>query len=209
MSGSGRGSGGATRTRAYSYDELDEILRGDGRGGWVGISAIDGLIAALVAGPAFVTPDEWLPHIFGGHMPSAVPGEPGRRAAATVLIRYDEVSRTLIERPDAYRPMFMNDAGRVIINDWTIGFMLGVGMRSNAWSRVLLSGARSILMPILVANDIGQKLLPDVSTPEKDRIRTSAHAHIAGSVIALHALCAPKRAGSKRLTKLRSSRHRN
>ncbi|TPV99356.1 MAG: hypothetical protein USCAAHI_01189 [Beijerinckiaceae bacterium] len=87
--------------------------------------------------------------------------------------------------------MFMNDAGRVIINDWTIGFTLGLGMRSNAWSRVLLSGARSILMPLLVANDIGRKLLPDVSTPEKDRIRTSAHDHIADSVIALQPSALP------------------
>ena len=42
----------------YSYDELDEIFRGDGRSGNIGISAIDGMIAALVAGPAFVHPDE-------------------------------------------------------------------------------------------------------------------------------------------------------
>jgi hypothetical protein len=35
----------------YSHDELDAILRGDGRGDVIGMSAIDGLIAALAAGP--------------------------------------------------------------------------------------------------------------------------------------------------------------
>jgi len=30
---------------AYTYDELDEILRGNGRSGNVGISAIDGMVA--------------------------------------------------------------------------------------------------------------------------------------------------------------------
>jgi hypothetical protein len=31
----------------YTYDELDEILRGDGHGGYVGVSAIDGLVASV------------------------------------------------------------------------------------------------------------------------------------------------------------------
>ncbi len=51
---------------AYSYDELDEILRGKGDNDAVGMSLIDGLIAALVAGPVFVDPREWLPLIFAG-----------------------------------------------------------------------------------------------------------------------------------------------
>jgi hypothetical protein len=33
---------------SFSYDELDEILRSGGHGDAVGMSAIDGLIAALV-----------------------------------------------------------------------------------------------------------------------------------------------------------------
>jgi hypothetical protein len=61
---------------AYSYDELDEIFRGNGRSGNIGISAIDGMIAALVAGPAFVHPDEWLPIIFAGRVPAAIEGTP-------------------------------------------------------------------------------------------------------------------------------------
>jgi predicted nucleic acid-binding protein len=42
-------------TDAFTYAELDEILRGTGRNGAIGISAIDGLIAALVAAPALFT----------------------------------------------------------------------------------------------------------------------------------------------------------
>ena len=53
-------------TDAFTYAELDEILRGTGRNGAIGISAIDGLIAALVAAPSFVHPDEWIPLIFSG-----------------------------------------------------------------------------------------------------------------------------------------------
>ena len=48
---------------AITYDHLDELLRGDGRGGYVGLSAIDGLIAAVVAGPVQIEPATWLPPI--------------------------------------------------------------------------------------------------------------------------------------------------
>jgi uncharacterized protein len=48
-------------TDAFSYAELDEILRGTSHSGAIGMSAIDGLIAALVAAPVppavFGTPD--------------------------------------------------------------------------------------------------------------------------------------------------------
>ena len=49
----------------FSYDELDELLRGDGDNDFIGLSSIDGMIAALVAGPAVVPPAEWLPACSG------------------------------------------------------------------------------------------------------------------------------------------------
>ena len=58
----------------FTYDEADILLREDGSHGYVGISAIDGLIAAVVAGPARVGADCWLPEIFAGRMPVTVPG---------------------------------------------------------------------------------------------------------------------------------------
>jgi len=45
-----------TTKPAFTSAELDEILRGTGRNGAIGMSAIDGLIAALVAAPALSIP---------------------------------------------------------------------------------------------------------------------------------------------------------
>jgi hypothetical protein len=54
----------------------------------------------------------------------------GRRAR-------DEVSETLADQPQAYRPIFMvDDDGSIVARDWAVGFMLGIGLRS-------VSGARS------------------------------------------------------------------
>ena len=111
----------------YSHDELDQILRGDGHDDFVGMSAIDGLIAAVVAGPVGPLPSEWLPQIFGGSLPEASPGTVGRRAIDTILQRHDEVVATLENQPNTYRPLFINHPGQVITSDWCVGFMLGVG----------------------------------------------------------------------------------
>ena len=104
----------------YSLDELDAVLREDGRSGYVGVSAIDGLVAALVAGPATVTPETWLPLIFAGRMPEAPEGSPARRIVDTIRAHYSSVEITLATGPRDYTPMFMNHLGQVIIEDWVI-----------------------------------------------------------------------------------------
>jgi hypothetical protein len=43
---------------AFTDADLDALLPGRENG--LGVSAIDGLIAALVAGPNFVHPDDWV-----------------------------------------------------------------------------------------------------------------------------------------------------
>ena len=126
-------------TDAFTYAELDEILRGTGRNGAIGISAIDGLIAALVAAPSFVHPDEWIPLIFGGRQPPLHQNSPELRAVKTIFNRYNEVSEILADRPAAYRPIFMaDDDGSIVARDWAVGFALGIGLRSEAWGKRIL-----------------------------------------------------------------------
>jgi hypothetical protein len=74
-------------TDAFTYAELDEILRGSGHSGAIGMSAIDGLIAALVAAPSFVQPDEWVPLVFGGHQPPLDENSPELRVVKTIFNR--------------------------------------------------------------------------------------------------------------------------
>ena len=185
----------------YGYDELDEILRGDGSAGFVGVSAIDGLIAAAVAGPAALQPTEWLPLIFGGRMPADPPGTPTLRVVNTILTRHTEVSEMLDMRPADYRPMFMNHEGQVIIYDWTVGFMMGLAAARDAWVPLMLSEKRHLLRPILVANELGQGCLPDLSRVEMERIRRTAHNHIADAVLALYKLKPKNRSRPRRTAK--------
>jgi yecA family protein len=195
---------------AFTYDELDAVLRGaGGPDGPIGMSAIDGLIAALVAAPSFAHPDEWVPLIFGGHKPQMGPGSPEERAVRTVFNRYNEVSTTLSEQPASYRPIFMIDRdGSIVARDWAAGFMLGIGLRSEEWARcILMTEHRSLLAPILVYHDLGDSLLPDMPSAEKLRRRATAYHQIPQAVAALRSICNPHRAAeaTPRPKKLRRS----
>ncbi|MDR3436320.1 UPF0149 family protein [Telmatospirillum sp.] len=181
----------------FTYDELDEILRGKGGpDGFVGISAIDGLIAALVAAPTFVHPSEWLPLIFGGRLPMGLADSPEDRAIQTVFNRYNEVSATLSERPAEYRPMFMvDDDGSLFVRHWAVGFMMGVGLRRDLWSEIIfLTKHRSLMEPILLYFDVAQDFLFDMPAAEKARRKPTAYQEISQAVVAIRTVCNPYRA---------------
>jgi yecA family protein len=193
---------------AYTYDELDEILRGKGDDDTVGMSLIDGLIAALVAGPVFVHPEEWLPLIFNGRVPNGLAGTPENLAVNTIFNRYNEVSAILADHPKAYRPIFMFDADHLVVDHWAVGFMRGITLRVQEWTEVLLTDMRLTLAPIFLSHDMGTGFLPDMPKAEQLRRRTTAHQHIADAVVALRQACNPKRSTSSKPAKTRRVRAR-
>jgi uncharacterized protein len=93
------------------------------------------LIDALVAGPVFVHPEEWLPLIFNGRVPNALAGTPEHLAVNTIFNRYNEVSAILADHPKAYRPIFMFDADRLVVDHWAVGFMRAISLSAQEWTR--------------------------------------------------------------------------
>ena len=187
-------------TDAFTYAELDKILRGSGHSDTIGMSAIDGLIAALVAAPSFVHPDEWVPLVFGGHQPPLDENSPELRVVKTIFNRYNEVSDILADRPQAYRPIFMiDDDGSIVVRDWAVGFALGIGLRAKEWRKhILLTEHRQALAPILVYCEGELDLLPDMPATQKRRRQATAHSEIAQAVATARAICNPHRAAEAR-----------
>ena len=187
-------------TDAFTYAELDKILRGSGHSDAIGMSAIDGLIAALVAAPSFVHPDEWVPLVFGGHQPPLDENSPELRVVKTIFNRYNEVSDILADRPQAYRPIFMvDDDGSIVVRDWVVGFALGIGLRAKEWGKhILLTEHRQALAPILVYCEGELDLLPDMPATQKRRRQATAHSEIAQAVATARTICNPHRAAEAR-----------
>ncbi|AAB91717.1 putative transposase number 4 of uncharacterized insertion sequence (plasmid) [Sinorhizobium fredii NGR234] len=172
---------------AVSYDELDEYLRGDGHNDYVGVSAIDGLIAAVVAGPVTILPDIWLPHVFGGSMPQARPGSIEERLVNTVLNRHDEVESLLRDAPGHYYPIFMNHKGKTIVGPWAIGFSLGLSLGGEAWAPIAGNAKASDLPHHGRQSAAGQTAHPAFSSgaAEIESNRSSSH-HIRSPAVARH-----------------------
>ena len=187
-------------TDAFTYAELDKILRGSGHSDAIGMSAIDGLIAALVAAPSFVHPDEWVPLVFGGHQPPLDENSPELRVVKTIFNRYNEVSDILADRPQAYRPIFMvDDDGSIVVRDWAVGFALGIGLRAKEWGKhILLTEHRQALAPILVYCEGELDLLPDMPATQTQRRQATAHSEIAQAVATARVVCSPHRAAEAR-----------
>ena len=189
---------------AFTYDELDELLRGEGGpDGFVGMSNIDGLIAALVASPSFASPDEWLPLIFGGKMPAMEEGSVELRAVQTIFNRYNEVSTILSERPGDYRPIFMvDDDGSIFVRHWAVGFMAGVALRGEQWAKtIFLTRHRPLMEPILLHFDVAQDFLFDMPTDEKVRRKPTAFTEIPAAVVAIRDICNPHRVAEAKQAK--------
>jgi uncharacterized protein len=138
------------RRRALSLEELELWLASDhapAKGGW-NVSAVDGLVAGIVVGPAPIEPEEWTRLIFGARPL----GKDGEAAVQAVLDRHDAVATVLAEAPARYAPLFMRtDEGTVPAQDWAAGFIAAVRLRQEAW-RPLLEGPAwmELLLPILV-----------------------------------------------------------
>ena len=203
--GAARKGGGMMQEPPFTYQELDLILRGAGDDDLVGISAVDGLIAAVVAGPAFIERNEWLRPIIGDRgIAAAASGGQTHLFVQSIMRRHDEVADILAHRPESYMPIFLHDEGSIIAEDWTVGFMLGVGLRAKVWEKIMLSPFRLKLAPIFSVHTVGRRMMPDIPEAELDQIKATAPVAIAKVIAELYHHCGDRRSASRRLAKSRS-----
>lgn len=113
----------------------------------------------------------------------------------TVLNRHDGVEYLSSTAPGDYEPIFMNDNGRVHVDDWGTGFALGVGMADpDAWLPILLAQPRPVIAPIMVINPNLSRMLMRVGIEERRKLRAQAHRHIGSAVLQLYTITRAARA---------------
>jgi uncharacterized protein len=121
--------------------ELGALLTSDrARPGCLSLSALDGFLAAVLAGPERVSPEEWLPMVWGEGEPAWADRDEAWRVFDAIRARHDQVDRQLEEDPDAYAPIFrtLHD-GTVTAADWARGFLMGVDLRPSRWDALTAS----------------------------------------------------------------------
>ena len=98
------------------------------------ISGLDGFLTAILIGPRFLDPRDWIAVITGKAALSARETTREHRAVQAIAAHYNRVSIALSETPEAYRPLFDNDPLIGVETIWWfLGFRNGRDLARDAW----------------------------------------------------------------------------
>ena len=124
------------------FDELDSFLLDvEGVDASMDISMLDGFFAAILSGPKTILPSEWLRWVWdterGEDSPVYESLEQAQRVMGLLMRYMNQVAATLIEAPEDYEPLLMenpNDGHPLpVIDEWCTGYMKGVSLDAAGW----------------------------------------------------------------------------
>jgi uncharacterized protein len=137
-----------SQSAPVDLDMLNEYLLSDrSPSECMDVSQLDGFLAGVVIGPEQIMPSEFLPVVWGGAQPEFADAAEAEAVLATILGRYSEIAESLDATPPRYAPVFWQDhAGNSITEDWAVGFMQAVSLRSDAWEPALFDDETAMLL---------------------------------------------------------------
>ena len=130
------------------------------------LSMLDGAVAAVVAGPVSMAPEEWVCPLLGVDPPTpSIRDAEELTAIATTLMRHNAISETLSTRPESFEPLFVQSSdGEVDPQPWCMGFYAVMKVSLLVWSRLFSSDRteHTLLRPILIhcVDDAGRPPMP-------------------------------------------------
>lgn len=146
--------------------QLDEELLALGEDAML-LEELDGFIAGLLTCPELIMPRDWLPVVWHEDSADQQPAfenlEHANRVLGLVMEHYNDVARTLMERPDRYSPLFSIDTRNndILWELWIEGFEKAIALRPAAWKTLLdADGDTAAAMS-------GMLLLIDIAQGEK------------------------------------------
>jgi uncharacterized protein len=116
------------------------------------LSMLDGAIAAVVAGPVSMMPEEWICPLLGVDPDDFNHDTQTFSAIAATLMRHNVISNTLPTKPESFDPLFLRRPdGEIDVRPWCTGFYAVMKLRLLVWSRLMSPDAieHRLLLPIL------------------------------------------------------------
>ena len=181
--------------------ELAAFLASDRvRPGAMSLSGLDGLLAALAAGPEPVGPEEWMPLVWGGSDPDFRDIDEAWRIVDAIMTRWSTIVRQLREEPDAYRPIFRTlDDGAEIAADWARGFWTGLMLRPAAWDPLERTPERwrAAVFIFMHIPDWDGRVLAGRESPVLAAVRREARATLPSAVVDIFRFWQARRRGRR------------
>ena len=132
------------------FEEIEQFLNHDsGLDTPMTMSEIDGLLTAVLIGPVFPPPSQWIPLVWGDEEgPEFSSQEQAQRIMGLLMQHMNSLSGQFQDAPDEFEPMLqrvLDEDGKpvTVADHWCIGFMAGVNLDTDAWQEV-----EELLLPI-------------------------------------------------------------
>ncbi|WP_373991477.1 UPF0149 family protein [Duganella sp. BuS-21] len=107
------------------YEQLDDLLAAISPQS-LDVAGLEGLLTALVAGPADVPQEAWLPLVWGG-------AEGKAEATALALRHYTYMQEWMRKDPASFEPIY-ECGGNWTAEAWCAGFLAGMQLAGQAWA---------------------------------------------------------------------------
>jgi uncharacterized protein len=106
------------------------------------VSELDGFLLAVTACPLELTPEQWLPAVWGGDAPAFSSDAESLVVLSLLLRHYNSTLAVLEDDIDNYEPLFayeVDDEGQEFesVDEWCIGFLRGMELAWDAWTPVI------------------------------------------------------------------------
>ena len=196
------------------FGELDDLLLSDDLPeACMDVATLEGFLTAIAIGPVTVTPEHWLPRVFGREAEDPMPELPSirvfKRVVNLIMRMYNSVIMIFEIAPEKFSPSFyihvVEGKTYAIVDEWSSGFLQGIALAGDAW-KPLLDEKPDILRPLqLFATPEGWAELD--AAVDEEAMHAEWSGKIAPTVRAIHAYWLPYREAST--TTLASPRPRN
>jgi uncharacterized protein len=165
-----------------SLDELERWLQGraERRPVAASIPMLDGYVAAIVAGPASISPPDWICPLLGIDADAFNHGGTPKFAAISAVVqRHNDISNTLSMAPQLFKPIFRSKpGGGVDVRPWCHGFYSAMKLRLLVWSPLLSfdNPDYHLLLPVLLfcADENGRPVVTGTDPAVVKRLRHQA-----------------------------------
>ncbi|MEX2132225.1 MAG: UPF0149 family protein [Pseudohongiellaceae bacterium] len=171
----------------FLLNRLDDDLETDGKDeGVFDISTLDGLLTAIVIGPATILPSQWLPSLWGDFPHTWATQEEFEKIFNLLVRHMNSIASVLMEQPEDFEPLFLtrevSGKTHLIVDEWCEGFWRGTELDKTGW----LTGETEVtilLTPILAFTSAKNWRAHDFKPEEVERLQNT----ITPNVCALHA----------------------
>jgi uncharacterized protein len=180
-------------------ETLGEFLDQLSEDGAMDLEELDGFFAALHSCPELVMPSEYLPEILGDGLENEeiLPNPEAAQLFMGLIMHHWNAVGDALRSEDFFLPLLLeDDEGKSYGNNWALGFLRGMDMRTESWREILDDEEKAgWLIPIFALaheQDPDPELRP-YRKPMTDEEREHLLAGISGAVTEMYGYFAPHR----------------